>query len=45
MLQEEIFPSQLYEDGNLTVYFQQNGTPSHFGIHVQQWLDQQSISS
>lgn len=41
MLQEEIFPSLLNKDGNFPVYFQQDGTPSHFGIHVRQWLDQQ----
>ena len=41
MLQEEIFQSLLYEDSNFPVYFQQDGAPSHFGIHVRQWLDQQ----
>ena len=39
MLQEEIFPSLLYEDGNFTVYFQQDGASSHLGIQVSQWLD------
>ena len=41
MLQEEIFPSLLYEDGYIPVYFQQDEALSHFGIHVHQLLDQQ----
>ena len=41
LLQKEISPSLLYEDGNFQVYFQQDGAPSHFGIHLRQWFDQQ----
>lgn len=41
MLQEEIFSSLLYQDGNFPAYFQQDGAPSHFGIHVCHWLDKQ----
>ena len=40
MLQEETFTSLLYEDGSFPVYCQQDGAPSHFDIHVRQWLDQ-----
>ena len=40
MLQEEILPSLLYEDGNFPVYFQQDGASSHFSIHIRQWLGQ-----
>ena len=41
MLQEEIFPSLIYEEGNSPVYFRQDGAPSHFGIYVRQLLDRQ----
>ena len=40
VLQEEISPFLLYEDGNFPIYFQQDGAPSHLGIHVRLWLDQ-----
>ena len=36
-----MFPSLLYKGGNFPGYFQQDGAPSHFGIHERQWLDQQ----
>ena len=36
MLQEDIFPSLLYEDGNFQICFQQDGAPSHFGIRIRQ---------
>ena len=40
MLQEEIFPSLLSANGNLPVYFQQDGAPPHYGIQVRQYLNQ-----
>ena len=36
MLQEDIFPSILDEDGNFPVYFQQDGAPPHFCIDVRE---------
>ena len=39
------FSSLLYEDGNFPVYLQQDGAPSHFDIHVRQWLDQQFLGA
>ena len=41
MLQEEIFPSQLNEEGDYPVYLQQDGSPPHYGIQVRRFLDQQ----
>jgi hypothetical protein len=34
-------PSLLNEDGEFPAYFQQDGAPSHYGIFVRRWLDQQ----
>ena len=45
MLQEENFPSLLYKGGNFPIYFQQDGAPSPFGIHVRQWFVQQFSGS
>lgn len=41
MLQEEIVPSLLNEDGEFPEFFQQDGAPPHFGVSVRAWLDQQ----
>ena len=41
MLQEEILPSLLNEEGDYPVYFQQDGAPPHYGIQVHRFLDQQ----
>ena len=41
MLQEEILPSLLNEEGDYPVYFQQDEAPLHYGIQVRRFLDQQ----
>ena len=41
MLQEEILPSLLNEEGDYPVYFQQDGAPPHYDIQVRRFLDQQ----
>ena len=41
MLQEEILPSLLNEEGDYPVYFQQDGAPPHYGIQVRRFLNQQ----
>ena len=40
MLQNEIFPSLLNENGNFLAYFQQDCAPHHYGIQVRQYLNQ-----
>ena len=40
ILQEEIFPSLLSENGNFPAYFQQDGAPLRYGIQVRQYLNQ-----
>lgn len=35
MLQQSL----LYEDGNFSVNFQQDGPPSHSGNHLRRWLN------
>ena len=41
MLQEEILPSLLNEEGVYPVYFQQDGAPPHYGPEVRRYLDHQ----
>ncbi|CAM1324679.1 Uncharacterised protein r2_g3343 [Pycnogonum litorale] len=41
MLQEEILPSLLNEEGDYPVYFQQDGAPPHYGLQVRRYLDHQ----
>ena len=41
MLQEEILPSLLNEEGDYPVYFQQDGAPPHYGLQVRWYLDHQ----
>ena len=39
MLQEEILPSLLNEEGDCPIYFQEAGAPPHFGLQVHQYLN------
>ena len=41
MLQKENPSSLLNEEGDYPVYFQQDGAPTHYGIQVRRFLNQQ----
>ena len=45
MLQEQILPSMLNEEGDYPVYFQHDGAPPHYGLQVRRYLDYQFLEA